>query len=50
MSKDNGDIGEVEILYERCLIACALYEEFWLDYVSWWQGRSDKEEGEVGGS
>ena len=21
----------------RCLIACALYEQFWLSYVSWWQ-------------
>ena len=28
MAKDGGDITEVEILYERSLIACALYEEF----------------------
>jgi len=39
MSKDGGDITEVEILYERSLIACALYEEFWMNYISWWEGR-----------
>jgi len=26
---------DLEILYERCLIACALYEEFWLSYINW---------------
>merc|ERR1712002_754138 len=30
---------EVEILYERSLIACALYEEFWMNYISWWESR-----------
>ena len=25
----------VEILFERCLIACALYEEFWIKYTEW---------------
>ena len=39
MSKEEGDITEVEILYERALIACALYEEFWLNYVVWWTQR-----------
>jgi len=29
------DTAEVAILYERCLIACALYEEFWIKYVDW---------------
>ena len=23
------------VLFERCMIACALYEEFWLKYVNW---------------
>jgi len=38
-SKEGGDLSEVEILYERCLIACALYEEFWMKYVSWFEKR-----------
>jgi len=44
MAKEGGDLTEVEIIYERCLIACALYEEFWMDYVSWWESRKDLEE------
>ena len=39
MSKEGGDMTEVEILYERALIACALYEEFWMNYVRWWTER-----------
>jgi len=39
MKKEGGDITEVEILYERSLIACALYEEFWMNYISWWESR-----------
>ena len=39
MVKDGGDITEVEILYERSLIACALYDEFWTNYISWWEER-----------
>lgn len=46
MGKEGGDLTEVEILFERCLIACALYEEFWLSYVEWWEGREDKKEEE----
>ncbi|CAB4056542.1 PRPF39 [Lepeophtheirus salmonis] len=29
------DDTRVEILFERCLIACALYEEFWFKYIDW---------------
>jgi len=29
------DVNRIEILFERCLIACALYEEFWLKYAKW---------------
>lgn len=36
-AKEGGDETVVEILFERCLIACALYEEFWLKYVKWLQ-------------
>jgi len=39
MGKEGGDLTEVEILYERSLIACALYEEFWMNYISWWESR-----------
>ena len=46
MAKEEGDLTEVEIIYERCLIACALYEEFWLDYVNWWESRADLDESE----
>ncbi|BES91311.1 HAT [Nesidiocoris tenuis] len=28
-----GDVKRAVILFERCLIACAMYEEFWLKYI-----------------
>merc|ERR1719376_653256 len=37
-SEKNKDLMAVETLYERCMIACALYEEFWLKYVEWLEG------------
>lgn len=30
-----GDEDRCEVLYERCLIACANYEEFWIRYANW---------------
>ena len=30
-----GNDSGIEILFERCLIACALYEEFWIKYANW---------------
>ena len=39
----NKDFGAIEILFERCVIACALYEEFWLKYASWLETRSDED-------
>ncbi|TYZ66630.1 hypothetical protein PybrP1_002244 [[Pythium] brassicae (nom. inval.)] len=30
-----GDDARCEVLYERCLIACANYEEFWIRYANW---------------
>lgn len=30
---ENGDFDRIIILFERCLIACALYEEMWLKYA-----------------
>lgn len=33
--KENGDHQRIVVLYERCLIACALYEDFWLSYLEY---------------
>jgi pre-mRNA-processing factor 39 len=33
--EQQGDFERTSFLYERCLIACALYEEFWLRYARW---------------
>lgn len=33
--KEAGDHQRIVVLYERCLIACALYEEFWLSYLEY---------------
>ncbi|KAF2265693.1 pre-mRNA-processing factor 39 [Lojkania enalia] len=30
-----GDYHRTAFLYERCLVTCALYEEFWLRYARW---------------
>lgn len=37
------DHRRVQILFERCLIACALYEEFWDKYVHYLEPRSLEE-------
>ena len=44
-AKEGGDPRTVEVLFERCLIACALYEEFWSKYAEYLEGRKmdDKE-------
>ena len=31
----------ISVLFERCLIACALYEEFWLKYAKWLKEKKD---------
>ena len=41
-SERNQETAAVEVLYERCMIACALYEEFWLKYVDWLEGLKAK--------
>ncbi|KAG0341613.1 hypothetical protein BG000_008558 [Podila horticola] len=30
-----GDFERTKVLYERCLVTCALYEEFWMRYGVW---------------
>ncbi len=39
-----GDFNRTRLLYERCLITCALYEEFWLRYSRWLVGKGKLEE------
>ncbi|QQP41249.1 Putative LOC100123653, partial [Caligus rogercresseyi] len=31
------------VLFERCLIACALYEEFWFKYIDWLKSRKGED-------
>jgi pre-mRNA-processing factor 39 len=33
--ENQGDFERTCFLYERCLVACALYDEFWLRYARW---------------
>lgn len=33
-----------KFLYERCVVICALYEEFWLRYVRWLEAQPNKTE------
>jgi pre-mRNA-processing factor 39 len=39
-----GDFTRTCFLYERCLIACALYEEFWLRYARWMFSQGKEED------
>ncbi|KAK9687521.1 Suppressor of forked protein (Suf), partial [Popillia japonica] len=40
---EHGDQTRIIVLFERCLIACALYEEFWLRFVHYLEGLKDAE-------
>ncbi|XP_050296241.1 pre-mRNA-processing factor 39 isoform X2 [Anthonomus grandis grandis] len=40
---EQGDRTRIIVLFERCLIACALYEEFWLKFVNYLEGLKDPE-------
>ncbi|XP_034017499.1 pre-mRNA-processing factor 39 [Thalassophryne amazonica] len=37
---ENGTPERVVVLFERCLIACALYEDFWIKYAKYIEGYS----------
>jgi pre-mRNA-processing factor 39 len=39
-----GDYIRTQFLYERCLVACAQYDEFWLRYARWMLAQPGKEE------
>ncbi|KAF2669581.1 hypothetical protein BT63DRAFT_264443 [Microthyrium microscopicum] len=39
-----GVFQRTSFLYERCVVACAYYEEFWLRYARWMYAQPDREE------
>ncbi len=39
-----GDYLRTQFLYERCLVTCAYYDEFWLRYARWMLSQVGKEE------
>ena len=39
-----GDYLRTQFLYERCLVTCAYYDEFWLRYARWMLAQHGKEE------
>ncbi|MCJ1253076.1 hypothetical protein MMC24_000883 [Lignoscripta atroalba] len=39
-----GDYIRTQFLYERCLVTCAYYDEFWLRYARWMLAQQGKEE------
>lgn len=39
-----GSYPRIQFLYERCLVTCAHYDEFWLRYVRWMEAQPGKEE------
>ncbi|KAK0667589.1 hypothetical protein QBC41DRAFT_278596 [Cercophora samala] len=42
--EDEGDYNRIVVLYERCLVTCALYDEMWFRYARWMAGQEGKEE------
>ena len=42
--ENQGDHERIVFLYERCLVTCALYEEFWFRYARWMLAQGNKEE------
>ncbi|KJZ76563.1 hypothetical protein HIM_03899 [Hirsutella minnesotensis 3608] len=39
-----GDYHRIVCLYERCLVACAMYDEFWFRYARWLSAQEGKQE------
>lgn len=39
-----GSYSRIQFLYERCLVTCAHYDEFWLRYSRWMLAQEGKEE------
>ncbi|XP_048455571.1 pre-mRNA-processing factor 39 isoform X2 [Rhincodon typus] len=39
---ENGTLERVVVLFERCLVACALYEDFWIKYAKYMENHSSE--------
>jgi pre-mRNA-processing factor 39 len=39
-----GDYTRIVFLYERCLVTCAFYDEFWFRYLRWMSAQEGKQE------
>jgi pre-mRNA-processing factor 39 len=39
-----GDYARTVFLYERCLVTCAFYDEFWFRYARWMAAKENKQE------
>ncbi|KAJ5287795.1 mRNA splicing protein (Prp39) [Penicillium angulare] len=42
--ESEGSYSRIQFLYERCLVTCAHYDEFWLRYARWMTAQSGKDE------
>ncbi|KAJ5891535.1 Pre-mRNA-processing factor 39 [Penicillium subrubescens] len=42
--ESEGSFNRIQFLYERCLVTCAHYDEFWLRYARWMAAQSGEEE------
>ncbi|KAK0617880.1 hypothetical protein B0T17DRAFT_314168 [Bombardia bombarda] len=42
--ESEGSFDRIVVLYERCLVTCAFYEEFWFRYARWMSAQGNKEE------
>ncbi|KAL2017891.1 hypothetical protein VTK56DRAFT_1547 [Thermocarpiscus australiensis] len=42
--ESEGNYQRIVFLYERCLVTCALYDEFWFRYARWMAAQPNKEE------
>ncbi|KAF4929774.1 Pre-mRNA-processing factor 39 [Colletotrichum viniferum] len=42
--ESEGNFTRTVFLYERCLVTCAFYDEFWFRYARWMSAQEDKEE------
>ncbi|KAH6648463.1 pre-mRNA-processing factor 39 [Truncatella angustata] len=38
-----GDFARITFLYERCIVTCALYDEFWFRYAQWMSSQPGKD-------
>ncbi|KAL3306807.1 pre-mRNA-processing factor 39 [Colletotrichum asianum] len=42
--ESEGNFTRTVFLYERCLVTCAFYDEFWFRYARWMSAQEDKDE------